>query len=435
MILNYSSHLDRFDLKRFETFAGSFRNSHWNLKKEYKMSVSIKSLRSLAKISVLTMGLGTSHAQLSESLYELSNFGITMGNFTNSLNQLMHSRSPQEQQQIQRRLEYVERMATMQAYSLESFIAADEAMASSQQTWYNFFGTGGDDAALDQVYQSFKQYQSVFSDHSLRAMGQFPMPAYERLYIRWKQTPASNQRMKEYAKQQFLSVFRAYARRFVYTTQQQLQTKRRRFLSALKSVQNSGPFAMNDKVSFDKAFWDYQQMFKERTEPRQGDIFIPEFPYNYMMTTQQQPNFVYNQSIYEQSGLNQFGYGATAGMGYQVGAGSMGMQAGMINAQGAGYQMGSGFVTSGAQEYGRYATVSPTYQADQVVPLAGTAQQLSSPYGAFAPSTSSELDARLLQEIYLRQRQYEQGSSAGNMQDINTAYSDYSNLRNQWFSQ
>jgi len=272
----------------------------------------------------------------------------------------------------------------------------------------------------------------------LRAMGQFPMPAYERLYIRWKQTPASNQRMKQYAKQQFLSVFRAYARRFVYQTQGQLKSKRRRFLSALKSVQNSGPFAMNDKVGFDKAFWDYQQMFKERTEPRHGDIFIPEFPYNYMLTSQQQPNFVYNQSIYQQSGLNQFGYGATAGMGYQVGGqmgGSMMTQPSMGYNQGMGYQQGSGFVGGATQAPGRYSAVTPTYQADQVVPLAGTAQQLSSPYGAFAPSTSSELDARLLQEIYLRQRQYEKSSSAGNMTDVNAAYMDYSNLRDQWFSQ
>ena len=58
---------------------------------------------------------------------------------------------------------------------------------------------------------------------------------------------------------------------------------------------------MNDKVRFDKAFWDYQQMFKERTEPRHGDLFIPEF-HNSMLVSNQQPNFVYNQSIYQQAG-------------------------------------------------------------------------------------------------------------------------------------
>ena len=126
---------------------------------------------------------------------------------------------------------------------------------------------------------------------------------------------------------------------------------------------------------------------------------------------------------------------STAGMGYQMGSGVMGRQAGMGSMQGLPYQQGSGFVQSSSQDMGRYAAVSPTYQADQVVPLAGTAQRLSSPYGTFAPSTSSDLDARLLQEIYLRQRQYEQSSSAGNKQDINAAYQDYSNLRNQWFSQ
>ena len=224
----------------------------------------VKPLRVLAIAGIFSVAsLTSSHAKLSESLYELANFGTTMGSFSNSLNQLLHSSSPKEQQQIQERLEYVERLATMQTYALESFITMDEALASTQGTWFNFFGSGGNDEAIDQVYQSFKQYQSMFSHHTLRAMGQFPMPNYERLYIRWKQG-SPNQRMKEVARQQFLSVFRSYARRFVYQTQSQLQRKRRRFLSALKTVQNSGPFGMNHKMSFDKAFWDYQQMFKDQ---------------------------------------------------------------------------------------------------------------------------------------------------------------------------
>jgi len=228
------------------------------------MKVSFGGLRKIA-ITGLICAFGfvsTSQAKLSESLYELANFGVTMGGFTNNLNQLLHSRSPQEQEQIQRRLEYVERLATMQAYSLESFIAADEAMASSQSTWFNFFGSGGDDQSIDAVYQSFKQYQSMFSSHVLRSMGQFPMPSYERMYIRWKQTPATNARMKELAKRQFISTFRQYARRFVYSTQNTLKRKRRKFLSALKSVQRSGPFAMNDKMTFDKAFWDSSRCSK-----------------------------------------------------------------------------------------------------------------------------------------------------------------------------
>ena len=399
--------------------------------KETNMGKTLKRIKRSAAASILSVALVGSplHAEMSESLFELANFGVTMGTFTNSLNQLLHSRSPKEQQQIQQRMEYVERMATMQAYSLESFIAADEALASNQSSFFNFFGSGGDDASIDQVYQSFKQYQSMFSHHVLRAMGQFPMPTYERLYIRWKRMPNSNPRMKELAKQQFMSVFRSYARQFVYTTQAKLKSKRRKFLSALKSVERSGPFAMNDKVRFDKAFWDYQQMFKERTEPRHGDLFIPEFPYNSMLVSNQQPNFVYNQSIYQQAGLNQFGYGSNAGMGYQMGS-SMNMGASM----GVGASMGMG---NSMGMNGRYSAVMPSYQADQVVPLgrAAQSQQLGSPYGSFAPSTSPDLDARLLQEIYLKQRQYEQSSSAGDSNAVNSAYGDYMQLRDKWFSQ
>lgn len=393
-------------------------------KKETFMLNTFKHIKNSAVAGVLavTSLVSPLHAQMSESLFELANFGVTMGNFTNSLNQLLHSRSPQEQQQIQQRMEYVERMATMQAYSLESFIAADEALASNQSTFFNFFGSGGDDASIDQVYQSFKQYQAMFSSHVLRAMGQFPMPTYERLYIRWKRMPNSNPRMKEMAKQQFMSVFRSYARRFVYSTQSTLKSKRRKFLSALKSVERSGPFAMNDKVRFDKAFWDYQQMFKERTEPRHGDLFIPEFPYNNMLVSNQQPNFVYNQSIYQQAGLNQFGYGSNAGMGYQM---NMGVNTGA--------SMGYGNVGMS----GRYSAVTPSYQADQVVPLAGAAQQqgIGSMYGTFAPSTSPDLDARLLQEIYLKQRQYEQSSNSGDSNAVDSAFNDYMQLRDRWFSQ
>lgn len=392
------------------------------------MLKSLKYIRTSAVAGVLavTVMVSPARAEMSESLFELANFGVTMGNFTNSLNQLLHSRSPQEQQQIQQRMEYVERMATMQAYSLESFIAADEALAGNQSSFFNFFGSGGDDASIDQVYQTFKQYQAMFSSHVLRAMGQFPMPTYERLYIRWKSMPNTNPRMKEMAKQQFMSVFRAYARRFIYSTQSTLKSKRQKFLSALKSVERSGPFAMNDKVRFDKAFWDYQQMFKDRTEPRHGDLFIPEFPYNSMLVSNQQPNFVYNQSIYQQAGLNQFGYGSNVGMGYQV---DMGMSTGM----GATPSYGSGVMGVN----GRYSAVMPSYQADQVVPLGGAAQQqgLGSIYGAFAPSTSPDLDARLLQEIYLKQRQYEQSSNAGDSNAIDAAFGDYMQLRDKWFAQ
>lgn len=409
------------------------------------MGKTLKRIKRSAAASILSVALVGSplHAEMSESLFELANFGVTMGSFTNSLNQLLHSRSPKEQQQIQQRMEYVERMATMQAYSLESFIAADEALASNQSTFFNFFGSGGDDASIDQVYQSFKQYQSMFSHHVLRAMGQFPMPTYERLYIRWKRMPNTNPRMKELAKQQFMSVFRSYARQFIYTTQAKLKSKRRKFLSALKSVERSGPFAMNDKVRFDKAFWDYQQMFKERTEPRHGDLFIPEFPYNNMLVSNQQPNFVYNQSIYQQAGLNQFGYGANTGMGYQMGTPinmgigtpiNMGNTMGMGNPVSMGANMGIG---NSMGINGRYSAVMPSYQADQVVPLGRSAQsqQLSSPYGTFAPSTSPDLDARLLQEIYLKQRQYEQSSSAGDSNAVDAAYGDYMQLRDKWFSQ
>ncbi len=178
-------------------------------------------------------------------------------------------------------------------------------------------------------------------------------------------------------------------------------------------------------------------MFKERTEPRHGDLFIPEFPYNNMLVSNQQPNFVYNQSIYQQAGLNQFGYGANAGMGYQVGAGvnssmypgaNMGTSMSMGNTMGMGTRMGVN---------GRYSAVMPSYQADQVVPLGGAAQAqtLGSPYGSFAPSTSPDLDARLLQEIYLKQRQYEQSSNAGDSGAVDAAFGDYMKLRDKWFSQ
>ena len=45
----------------------------------------------------------------------------------------------------------------------------------------------------------------MFSHHILRAMGQFPMPTYERLYIRWKQ-PLYESANEGY-KQQFMVSF------------------------------------------------------------------------------------------------------------------------------------------------------------------------------------------------------------------------------------
>ncbi len=393
-----------------------------------------QNVRKLAVASALGVAMNSqSHASLSNSLYELATFGQTMGTFTNSLNQLLHSRSPQEQQEIQQRLSYVEQQATMQAYALETFIAADEALANSANGWTNYFGMGGDDAAIEQVYRSFKQYQSLFSPHILRATGQFPMTNYERLYIRWKQTPATNPSQKEYAKQQFMSVFRQFARSFVYQSQEQLNRKRQRFLSALRKVERSGPFAMSDKTDFDKAFWDYQSMFSNMVEPQYGQVFLPEFPYNQALTSQQQPNFVYNQSVYTNSGLNQFGYGSTTGMGYQLNAG-MGM--------GTGYSMNTGYTGgmmtgSSAFATGRYSA-SNTVQSNQVVPLGGTGlgthgSQLSSPYGAFAPSTSENLDAELRQQMFMMQKQYERSSNSGSIQDVEKSYQDYMNLRDQWF--
>lgn len=391
----------------------------------------------------------TSQAELSQSLYGLATFGQTMGTFTNSLNQLLHSRSPQEQQEMQARIAYVEQQAAQQSYAIESFIAADEALASSQNSWGNFFGGNNNDAQITQVYQAFKQYQSMFSARLLRSSGQFPMPAYERMFIRWQQTPANSQ-MKEYAKQQFLQVFRSYARTFVHQTQSQLQRKQRRFLSELRSVEKSGPFAMNNKMSFDKAFWDYQSMFKTRSEPGSGQIYLPEFPYNNMMTSQQQPNFQYNQSIYQSNGLNQYGYGSTQGMGYQQGfanntgmvQGQAGMgQAGMVQSG----QYGSGVpgqfgtsqgMTQMPQTQGRYAgfNQTSTYQSNQVVPLGGQSQ-MSSPYGAFAPSSSMSLDSKLRQQLYLKQREYEKATRDGGQDEVNQAYDDYKALRDQWFVQ
>ncbi|MCJ8346085.1 hypothetical protein MJH12_11135, partial [bacterium] len=280
------------------------------------MSTIIRKISKVALVGVMCASMtSTSQAELSDSLYGLATFGQTMGTFSNSLNQLLHSRSPQEQREMQARISYVEQQAAQQSYAIESFIAADEALAGSQNSWGNFFGGNNNDAQITQVYSSFKQYQSLFSARLLRSTGQFPMPAYERMFIRWQQTPANSQ-MKEYSKQQFLKVFRSYARSFIHKTQSQLQRKQKRFLSELRSVEKSGPFAMNNKMSFDKAFWDYQAMFKTRSEPGSGQIYLPEFPYNNMLATQQQSNFVYNQSIYQSNGLNQYGYGATQGMGY-----------------------------------------------------------------------------------------------------------------------
>jgi hypothetical protein len=84
----------------------------------------------------------------------------------------------------------------------------------------------------------------------------------------------------------------------------------------------------------------------------------------------------------------------------------------------------------------RYSAV-PTYQSNQVVPLTGAVQQqqqtLNTPYGAFAPSTSLSLDARLRQEIYLKQKEYETSADTSNMSDIEKAYQEYQQLRNDWF--
>jgi len=380
---------------------------------------------------------GNAEANLANGLFELATFGQSMSTFTNSLNQLLHTRSPQEQQEIQQRLQYVEQQSIMQTYTLESFIAADEAMAASAGKWSNYFGMGGDDQAITQLYQSFKQYQAMFSPQILRATGQFPMTNYERLFVRWQQTPATNPSLKEQAKQQFLQVFRSFARQFVYQTQEQLKLKQARFMDALRKIERSGPFAMSDKTSFDKAFWDYQSMFSNMVEPKYGQVFLPEFPYNQALVSQQQPNFVYNQAVYAQSGLNQFGYGATTGMGYQMGMGNqmgMGMNnqmgMGMGSQMGMGNQMGAYGMTNG-----RYSTTSNTVQANQVIPLGGSSQnQLSSPFGAFAPSTSEGLDARLRQEMYLKQKEYESGANVHSREDLSASYSEYMKLRDQWFS-
>lgn len=413
------------------------------------MSTIIRKISKVALMGAMCASMTTtSQAELSQSLYGLATFGQTMGTFTNSLNQLLHSRSPQEQQEMQARISYVEQQAAQQSYAIESFIAADEALASSQNSWGNFFGGNNNDQQITQVYQAFKQYQSMFSARLLRSSGQFPMPAYERMFIRWQQTPANSQ-MKEYAKQQFLQVFRSYARSFVHQTQSQLQTKQRRFLSELRSVEKSGPFAMNNKMSFDKAFWDYQSMFKARSEPGSGQIYLPEFPYNNMMTSQQQPNFQYNQSIYQSNGLNQYGYGSTQGMGYQQGFGNTaGMTQGMVQGQAGMVQAGqygtgvpgqfgtSQGMTQMPQNQGRYAgfNQTSTYQSNQVVPLGGQSQ-MSSPYGAFAPSSSMSLDSKLRQQLYLKQREYEKATRSGGQDDVNQAYDDYKALRDKWFVQ
>lgn len=396
------------------------------------MKTVIRNLK-LAVCAGLLMGMNASRteANLANSLYELATFGQSMGSFTNNLNQLLHTRSPQEQQEIQQRLQYVEQQSVMQTYTLESFIAADEAMAASAGRWSNYFGMGGDDQAITALYQSFKQYQSMFSQQILRATGQFPMANYERLFMRWQQTPATNPSLKEQAKQQFLQVFRSFARQFIYMTQEQLRRKQARFMDALKKIERSGPFAMGDKTTFDKAFWDYQSMFSNMVEPKYGQIFLPEFPYNQALVSQQQPNFVYNQAVYAQSGLNQFGYGATTGMGYQMGMSSMNGMSGMGM---SGMGMNSGFATGMVQQnQGRYSTSSSSVQANQVVPL-GNSSQLSSPYGAFAPSTSEGLDARLIQEMYQKQKQYEASANVHDQNDLSEAYADYMKLRDQWFS-
>ncbi|PCJ19328.1 MAG: hypothetical protein COB02_08035 [Candidatus Cloacimonadota bacterium] len=417
------------------------------------MSSIVKKISRVAVMGAMCASITTTvQAELSDSLYGLATFGQTMGTFTNSLNQLLHSRSPQEQREMQARISYVEQQAAQQSYAIESFIAADEALASSQSSWGNFFGASNNDAQIVQVYQAFKQYQSMFSARLLRSSGQFPMPAYERMFIRWQQTPANSQ-MKEYSKQQFLRVFRSHARSFVHQTQSQLKRKQRRFLSELRSVEKSGPFAMNNKMSFDKAFWDYQSMFKTRSEPGSGQIYLPEFPYNNMMTTQQQPNFLYNQSIYQQSGLNRYGYGTTQGMGYQQGFTQVGMgQAGQFGGQvqqpgqfgGQVQQPGQfggqvqqpGQFGGQIQQPGRYSgfNQTSTYQSNQVVPLGGQSQ-MSSPYGAFAPSSSMSLDSKLRQQLYLKQRNYEKATRSGGQNEVNAAYDDYKALRDQWFVQ
>jgi hypothetical protein len=400
--------------------------------KEFDMKTAIsKIIKSVLAGAVFTgmVTVSSASSSLANSLYELATFGDSMGTFTNSLNQLLNTRSAGEQQQIQQRMQYVEQQAMMQTIALENFIAADENLASSQGNWYNFFGTGGDDAGMEQVYQAFKQYQSLFSPQILRATGEYPIPSYERMYIRWQQIPASNTRLKDQARRQFMSVFRNYARQFVQKTQSQLSTKRNRFVSSLKSVENSGPFAMSDKMDFDKAFWDYQSMFANQTEPQSGQIYLPEFPYNYALTTQQQPNFVYSQSIYQQNGINQFGYNTNTGMGYQ--------QSGMYQNGMTGYQTGNagmyqtgsnGMYQQNGYQDGRYNSTS-TYQSNQVVPLGNSSQQLSSPYGAYAASTSLDLDARLRQQLYLKQKEIE--SSSGT--DADKAYQEYTDIVNQWF--
>ena len=63
-------------------------------KKETFMLNTFKHIKNSAVAGVLavTSLVSPLHAQMSESLFELANFGVTMGNFTNSLNQLLHSR-------------------------------------------------------------------------------------------------------------------------------------------------------------------------------------------------------------------------------------------------------------------------------------------------------------------------------------------------------
>jgi hypothetical protein len=95
-----------------------------------------------------------------------------------------------------------------------------------------------------------------------------------------------------------------------------------------------------------------------------------------------------------------------------------------------GNQMGGYAMTNG-----RYSTTSNTVQANQVIPLGSSSQnQLSSPFGAFAPSTSEGLDARLRQEMFQKQKEYEAGANVHSQQDLSASYAEYMRLRDQWFA-
>ena len=236
----------------------------------------------IAAFVTLSILLTVSSAQASferdfnKGLGSIDSHITNLKTFEGNTNRIFSRLSQGQRDEIAKRVDYVLQRAELSKTALKAYRDARRDYVDTNpgaltgKKRYN---------AMVKAIDAFEDYRALFDSSVGRCFIDTPEPRYIRIKRQLDKVPWYRYGVRGALRKELEQAFNEYSEKFISSTLKAFQPRRDAFFHSLKNLQySSSGFDLGLQYRFDRAFYGYQALFSEKSEPGYGVPTCPEFP-------------------------------------------------------------------------------------------------------------------------------------------------------------